>query len=273
MNVGNVIGQVACFYSKHAKVINTIGIGVGVIGTGVLSGKAGIKAHKILEQKRNEQKKVEKSSKKDKHVQEDLSTKEKIKSTWKIWIPTVVCGVSTISLAVLNTCQMNHTIQKLTANVVGLTALCSDKDKLLKKYKAVTKEVLHDDEKIEEIEKKVIKKNAEDAIKNIDENVVCGEGEFICIDALSGRTFSTNIDRIEKVGIMIQKTLMVHDWCALNELYSLLGLEETEFGEEFGWCMYDFDTRSEDFELTVTSAMRNDKPIGVLRYPTPNKMI
>lgn len=255
---GNIVSKVGSFYMAHSTVINTSGIIIGVGASAIVTGKASIKASKILEE-----------YKKEENI-EKVPAKVVVKKTWKTFIPSALVISSTIALTILNSAQASHKIMALTSKIAGLAGICANKDTLLENYKRAAKEVLKDDKKIKEIEKEANKKNdkqlvnaKESELKKIKLN---NDSEFICIDSFSGRPFAISNDKIEKIEALIQKDILINDSVTLNELWTLLGLDATSIGDDFIWGY------NSEFYLRYDSSIREGKPVGVLKYPMPESL-
>lgn len=104
--------------TKIADALSVVAI-VGVVITSILSADGAVKAYKIV---RNEE-----------TLNNHLKFKEKLKKTWKCYIPAFVSGLATMS-CIAGSDIINKSVQ---ASLLGLYLAKNDKVKKVKKYKVV----------------------------------------------------------------------------------------------------------------------------------------
>lgn len=230
--------------TKNSPAILT-GVAVaGVCGTVVLAVQATPRALSILEDACAVRK------------VEELSTKEVVELTWKLYLPATIMGAITIGCIVgLNTVHTRRT--------AALASLYSISESALKEYQAKVVEIVGEN-KARAVKDAVAKDKVE---KNPPVNadiLHTGRGTTLCLDSMSGRYFYSDIEAIRKVQNNINERLLQggDDYAALNDVYYELGLAGTKMGEEVGWCISDgileFDFSS---QLTATGV-----PCLVLDY-------
>lgn len=207
---------------KHLPQILSIISCVGVPAVAYFSGKNTLKAHYILEKKREEKAKAL-----DECVA-DLTFGEKVKAVWKYYIPTAAAMGLTIGSMIAS--------QRISAaQLASMTAACS--------YMALSrKEALQPPEANEgkECENKVQTAAAETMYKNWAEPT--GFGNELCLDMYSGRFFLSSKDDVMD-GLRNFKEMCTEKdsngntdtYLAYNDLYGCLGLEPSYFGDEYGW--------------------------------------
>ena len=182
----------------------------GVVGTAIMSGQASVKAYEILAQQEKE-----------------LTWKDKIALTWKVYIPTGLMGLATVGCAI----GSNRISSNRVAAISGLYALA---EKGLTEYQNKVIETIG--EKKERAIRDDIAKDRIDAdpVSN-KEVILTGNGDFLCYDVMSGRYFRSTIDKIKKVQNDMNHELLTEMWISLNDVYYELGLKGTKVGEYYGW--------------------------------------
>lgn len=232
--------------SKRSPEILT-GIGIaGMITTTVLAVKATPRALELIEEA--EDYKFESGE------GNALTKIETIKAAWKPYIPSMVLGVaSTTCLVCANTVSSKRTAALATAYKLSETALTEYKEKVVEtigeKKAAVIKENIAKD------------KVAKDPVKS-KEIIITGGGESLCYDAMSGRYFKSDIDRIKRAVNEVNRTLTYEMYVSLNEFYSEIGLRPTKQGDLLGWNLDD-GLLDIDFSSTLSE---DGTPCVVIEY-------
>lgn len=201
------------FFKKHSSTILTVmGVG-GVVGTAVLAVKATPKALKLLEE-----------AKKDKG--DDLTSLEAVKVAWKPYIPSAICGFSTIA-CILGANYLNIRNQ---ASLMSAYALINN---TYQEYKSAVQEL-----------------NGEDSERNVSHEIIKAKSQFENIETLSGqilfyddhskRFFKSTIEDVMSAECAFIDSLTDRGYACLNEYYSLLGIPPVDFGYQLGW--FDMET-------------------------------
>lgn len=126
-------------------------------------------------------------------------------------------------------------------------------------YKQATEETLSK-KKAENIQTKADELLAKTVSSEVD-GVQDGGGTVLCIDAMSGRKFLTNYDKIKMAEALLNQRLYEEVFVSLNELYDILGIDPNDIGELIGWNNEDCPV-----SLTVSTQLTEDgKPCMVLR--------
>lgn len=214
MNVKN-FARTALDKAKKNSPELLVAIGIaGFVGTVIVAVKTTPKAVRIVEQK-------------EKKLNRDLTKKEIVKETWKLYVPTAITGVTSIACIIGGTAK-NCKIK------AGLAAAYTASEQSMKLYREKVIETLGEKkEQIvrDEVEKERIKKNP---VTNT-EVIVTGRGKTLCYEPVSGRYFEFEIEQlhqaIDKLNKMIRDEYYVH----LNEFYYLVGLPQNDCGDILGW--------------------------------------
>lgn len=214
------------FAKRHGSTILTVMGGVGVIVTTVTAVKATPKAVRLLEEAKEEK-------------GEELTKIEKVKTVGSIYIPTIVMGMGTI------TCIFGANVlnKRTQAALVSAYALV---DNSYKEYKQKLKE-LYGEEAHEEIVNAIAVEKAREVgitASNLCTNTCltdsdsCGE-PVLFYDEWSNRYFESTIEQVIVAEYHTNRNFTLRGYLFLNEFYSFLGLDETDYGTKVGWCVED----------------------------------
>lgn len=234
---------------KHSPEILT-GIGVaGLITTSVLTGKAVIKANKIVEEVKHEMELDGDDS--------ELTTKEVVGLTWKYFVPPVVTGAVSICCVIgATSVNAKRNAALATAYQLSQRALIEYKDKVVETIG-------------EKKERNIREKIAEDHIKDNPVGkssiVIMDKGGTLCYDAVSGRYFESDIDVIKRAVNTINYDLThgMMEYVSLNEFYDEIGLPHTSLGDELGWNISDDGPVDVEF---FPKLAEDDRPCVALDY-------
>lgn len=214
-----------------------VGFGLaGMLTSTVLAVKATPKALDILEE------------------EEDLTNIEKVKKTWKCYVPAAVgyCASAACIVAATATKSKRHAVLA-GAYKVSETAFIE--------YRSKVKEMIGE-EKEKEVRDSIAKDRVEDRPVFINQG---RKGGYLCYDMLSGRYFESDIDKIQKVVNEMNYKLLNDNILSLNEFYFELGIKGTSFGSEQGW-----DISKGMIEVSFSSIIsENDEPCIVLHFDNP----
>jgi len=191
--------------TKHLPLIFSSLATAGVIGTGVLSIRAGKKI-----------------------AMAELEPKEK---TWKFYIPPVLSGAATIGCL-----WAAHKIsaEQIAVLTVSCGYLAANRDALERQIEnRFGKDELHEikREVSAEIEHKPWGKIT--IPRGVEET---GKGNLLVIEGYSGRVFRSSIASVNAgIRAFNKRIKKNHGYCSLNDLYECLGIEQTHFGHQYGW--------------------------------------
>lgn len=223
------------------EILTAIGI-TGMISSTVLAVKATPKAMKLLDEKKKE-------------VKDDtLTKKEVIKTTWKCYIPTATTCV--LSAA----CLVGSTKISLKRNA-ALAAAYALSDSTFKAYKEKVSEKLSE-KKMTEVKDEVAKEKVNATSASNSEIFITGNGSALFYDAVTGRYFRSDIEKVRKVVNDINRQMRDEMFVSLNEFLSELGLPPVKIGDELGW---NIDSGYIDTNFSTMIA-DNNQPCIVLDY-------
>lgn len=245
---------------EHLPQILSIISCLGVGAVAYFSGKNTLKAHYVLEEKREEKAKAL-----DECVA-DLTFGEKVKAVWKYYIPTAAAIGLTMGSMIAS--------QKISAaQLASMTAACG--------YMALNREVaMKEIQDSNPGDKEDAQKVHETAASVALEKGVWGEqtgyGDELFIDAYSGRRFYSSKDAVRD-GLREFMNLCeevdddgnIDNYIAYNDLYMALHIMTNYFGDKFGWHItndedsFGTDPRSIDFDLLPVE-VKEGGPVATL---------
>lgn len=183
-------------------------VGVGL--TGFFAARGGMKAQRIL----------------DTEDGNDLPFKVRAELTWKCYIPALsvaaVTGMSIIGL--------HGVLGRRIASVTAATAVAESQ---LGRLKRVVKETVSPQQR-EEIQNAVARPIAETQIAPPVADDLA-EGTQLCFETYSGRYFIASMEDIRAAVNTLNAQINNSLYGSINDLYDLLGLERTRYGDDVGW--------------------------------------
>ena len=214
-NVSSIVKNTKTALKKHSPEILT-GIGIaGMITAAVMAVKATPKALTLIEEKKEEQN------------TDKLTAIETVKTAGLCYIPAAVtCTVSALCLIGANSVNARRNAALATAYTLSESALKEYKDKVVetigeKKEKAVRDSIAKD-----KIEENPVSKN---------EVIITNKGDMLCYDAISGRYFKSDIDKLKKAENELNKRMLNEMSVSLNDFYYEIGLDDIGIGDSIGW--------------------------------------
>jgi hypothetical protein len=214
------------FASENASTLLTAGAVVGTVATGVLAGRAGIKAQKILQEL--EEKKYEEMVENEDHggIVDYLSRTEKLVAIGPQFIPPVLTGGATIT-AVIFSHRMSAQKAAALATAYGLSR------KQFEEYREKVAEKLTGP-KQDAVDTELAQERADRTSGG--DLIVVADGDVLCFDQPSGRYFKSSMEKIRQaVNSTNEHILAGHEYVDLNHFYELLGLPDTTWGNEVGF--------------------------------------
>lgn len=196
------------FIKRNASTILTCIGGAGVVATSVLAVKATPKALQMIDNAKEEK-------------GEDLSKWEIVKTAGPAYIPAVLVGASSIA-CIFGANVLN---QRQQASLMSAYALL---DNSYKEYKAKVVELYG-----EEADSRVKEGIAKD--KYTGDEVDSDNGKVLFYDEFSGRYFNCTVADVLKAELEVNKLLSDWGGLYLNDVYDLLGIQRTDYGDHLGW--------------------------------------
>jgi hypothetical protein len=217
MDFSKFIRDAQATLTKHSPEILT-GIGIaGMITTTVLAVKATPKALQGIEEAKKEQ------------GVDKLTPVDTVKTAWKCYVPAAVTGVVSVGCLIgASSVNARRMTALTTAYKLSETALTEYKDKVIETI---------GEKKEKTVREKVAEKKVKDNPVTSSEILFTGNGDTRFYDPMSGRHFTSNLDKVKKAENNLNNTMLhsITGHASLNDLYDELGLPHTNVGDEFGW--------------------------------------
>lgn len=219
--------------------------GLGILGMGtaiIFAVKATPKAQRMIRVKKEELK------------VEELTKVDTIKATWKCYIPaTSMFLLSAASIVASDKVSAQRCAAITTAYKLSESALTEYQEKVIEEIGKKKEQSIRDEIAKDHMEKTPVVSN---------EVIVTGDGDTLCLEALSKRYFKSNINKIEKVINKLNRKLISENYISLNEFYYELGLSPTKLGNDLGW-----NVDSGLIDVHFSSHLNEDgKPCLVIDY-------
>ena len=203
-NLTKICRNVKTATVKHSPEILT-GVGIaGMITTTVMAVRATPKAIQLLDEEKRRQQ------------ADKLEPMDVVKTAWKCYIPAAVTG--TVSVA----CLIGASSVNARRNA-ALTAAYTISESTLRDYQKKVVETIG--------EKK--EQTVRDAVAK--EVIVTAKGDTLCFDAVSGRYFKSDIDKLKKAENELNRQMRDEMYISLNDFYYEVGLEPIKLGDDLGW--------------------------------------
>lgn len=214
LNLAKTAKSVQTAIMKHSPEILT-GIGIaGMLSTTILAVKATPKALRLIE-------------KEEKSRNEPLTNLDIVKTTWKCYVPAAVTGtMSVVCLVGASSVNAKRNAALATAYTLSETALREYKDKVVETIGEKKEQVVRDAIAKDKVEQNPVSNN---------EIIITGKGDTLCFDAISGRYFKSDIDKINKSVNELNRRMMDEMYISVNDFYCEVGLNPVAVGEELGW--------------------------------------
>lgn len=222
----------------------------GIVVTGVMSYRAGLKAKDILKEKKKKKEELKKKPESTKEEKIDL-VKETVKEMCPIVAPPVIIGGVAIACALSG--------QKMNAKRIAVLSAAY----------SVTKDALESQEgKIVEMlgggqAKKIKDGVAKDKIKKVKTSDVkaqkTGHGTQLCKDLKFGTLFYSSINAVQGAINNISADCIDERWVTLDDFYDKLNVEHIGVGSDMGWCSGDLCKGR--LPITVTPILNEDQEI------------
>ena len=201
-NLTKICRSVKTATVKHSPEILT-GVGIaGMVTTTVMAVRATPKAIQLLDEEKRRQ-----------HANK-LEPMDVVKTAWKCYIPAAVTG--TVSVACL----------------IGAAYTISEST--LRDYQKKVVETIGE-KKEQTVRDAVAKERLEKNPVENKEVIVTAKGDTLCFDAVSGRYFKSDIDKLKKAENELNRQMRDEMYISLNDFYYEVGLEPIKLGDDLGW--------------------------------------
>ena len=196
----NLMKSASRFLKKNGGTILAIGASVGVVLTAIETGKATIKAEKLLELNAAEP---------------DYTTKEKVKDCWKFYLPATALGVGTIACILGSNALNKKQIASLTAAYMALG----------KTYQEYRKQV----------QKQLGSEQEADIFKKAQSEKPDESQKLLCYEPISKRYFHATEAELLTAFYEVNHDFALNGYIALNDFYGYLNLDFVPELDNRGW--------------------------------------
>lgn len=189
-------------------IMTAVGV-AGVVTTAYFTGKASIKADRLLAEE-----------------VPDLDPKEKAKLVWKLYIPAVASAGITITAVILaNRISTRRAAALASAMAISRDALREYQEKVVEKF---------GEKKEAEVRNEITKDRMirEPASKS---DVVIINGTVLCYDKYLGRYFSSDMETIRRAQNDINEQIIHSHYASLGDFQTKVGIQTSEISDEVGW--------------------------------------
>lgn len=215
INVSKLLSKTEKTFTDNSPLILTAFGVVGIISTAYLTGKATIKAVKILEEVNDER------------IENIPFVKDDIKLLWKCYIPPVVMASLSVAAVIgSNRIGNRRTAAMAAAYSISERAFTEYKDKVVEKIGENKERAVRD----EIAQERVAKHPPIDR-----EIILTGKDETLCLDSFSGRYFMSDMQSLRSAQNSINEQVLHSDYATVTDYYNLVGLEDTTVSGEMGW--------------------------------------
>lgn len=256
MNLNEIIKQAQKLAIDNSPAILTA-IGVtGTLTTAYLTGKASFKAAKIL----SDMQYTENINRGAGEIRHELSTKEKAKLIWKLYIPAISTGVITCTAVVFaNRIGSRRAAAMAAAFSLSERAFDEYKGKIVETIGKNKERAVHDEIAQDRVTNNPVSKN---------QVIVTGSGDVLCYDMYTGRYFESSMEKLNKARNDLNYDIINDGYASLTDFYSKIRLSGTKNSDDVGW-------RSDRLlELIITTTMSEDnRPCLAMDFavaPVPN---
>lgn len=229
----------------------------GTVSTAYLTGRASLKAARLIDAARLEAQDYDSEGKGDPEA--DLSKTQKVKLVWRLYLPAVGVGTTTItSIIVAN---------KLSSKKIAALAVASGiSERALQEYKTKVIEKLSDKQ-----DQQIRDEIAQDRVTKYPpgnrEIILAGTGDVLCYDMLTGRYFQSTVEDIKRAENKMNYQLLHHMSASLSEFYDEIGLPPTNYTDSVGW------NDTERFEVTFSTVLSTDnRPCLAIDFTHPPQL-
>lgn len=174
----------------------------------------------------------------------ELTSKEKVKLIWPLYIPPVSVAVTTIAAIVM----ANHEASK---KIAALTVASGLSERALQEYKEKVVEKLGE-KKAVDIRDSIAQDRVNKTPLNTREIIIAGTGEVLCFDITTGRYFQSSVEEIRRAENKINFEIINHMYASLSAFYDEIGLPPTPYSDTVGW------NGNELFEVTLSTVLSPD---------------
>lgn len=225
------------------QILTALGV-VGTVSTAILTGKATVKAVRILDD--NKPMTIYPAD------PVELTVQEKVKLTWKLYIPPAAVGVLTVaSIITASQIGTRRAAAMAAAYAVSEKAFTEYKEQVVKKFGEAKEQNVRDAVRQEQVNNNPV----------TDRQVIIAGGNVLCYEPYTDRYFDSDMESLKKAMNDLNYRINNNWYASLSEFYDLIGLPKTAYSDELGW------NSDKLLELDFGHALASDgRPCLVINY-------
>jgi hypothetical protein len=240
--------------NNSTTILTAVGV-VGTVSTAVLTGRASFKAAKLIDEEKAVQFALWREGESDIPPAEPTKL-TKTRWVWKLYIPPVGVGVTTVASII-----MANKISSKKIAALGVAAGISER--ALQEYKAKVVEKLGERQSTN-----IRDEIAQDRVTNnppkSGEVIMVGAGQVLCYDMLTGRYFNSTVEDIKRAENKVNYELIHYMSCSLSHFYDEIGLPPTPYTDSVGW------NTTNHMEVKFSTVMSEDqRPCIAIEFSNP----
>jgi len=245
---------------QHASTILT-GMGVaGTVSTAVLTTRSTFKAVRIIDEAAAKKVHDEQAEQMEGVVSivhyEGLTTVDKLRLVWPLYIPPAITGITTI-MAIVSANRID------SKKIAALTVAAGVSDRTLMEYKTKLEEKLTARQYASVKDDIANDRVQATPVPSSGQVVIVGDGKVLCFDELTGRYFHSSAEEIRKAENRLNHMILNDAGASLEEFHDLLGLESTPYTSMVGWGPENM------VEVEFHSVLKDDKPVLAVNFNYP----
>lgn len=219
------------FVKRSPGILTGIGI-AGMLTTTVMAVKATPKALMLIEdEKRNINREILENAKLNEGEVppkvDHLDVVDVVKVTWKCYIPAAVTGAMSVACLIgASSVNSRRNAALATAYTLSETTLRDYQKKVVETFGEKKEQTVRDAVAKERLEKEPIENR---------EVIIATKGDTLCFDAVSGRYFKSDIEKLKKAENELNRQMRDEMYISLNDFYYEIGLEAIRIGDDIGW--------------------------------------
>jgi len=254
MTLKEIASKTGLALKRHAPEILTGISVVGLGGTAYLTGRAGYRSGLVVM--------ADASARMDMAPDDEevqfMSRTDIFKATWKFYIPAASVGLITVIAVVgSNRVSTQRNVALISAAAIGERAFQEYRDQVITETSKSKERKIQDDVAQETVVKK------KDELDRLVVNI--GEGDVLCLETHSGRTFISTAEKIHRAENNANRECLHDGYVSMNTFASYLGLPWTEAGEVVGW-----NNTTNKLEVKIGGAVHDEnRPVLTVGYYQP----
>lgn len=199
------------------ELLTAVGV-AGVAVTSYLASKASIEAAEIVRMD---------ESVAGTHADPKERWKERIKQTWRLYIPTAISGTVTIGCIIAaSKAQSQKTAAAVAAYSLTERAFSEYKEKVVEQVGKNKEEKIRD----EIVQEHIASNPPPPSMMVVESN-----GNVLCYEEYTGRYVWSTMEKLRSAQNKINEKILREDYVMLSEFYDLIHIKPTSHSHEMGW--------------------------------------